>query len=167
MLKAYELGGKANFSADVGGEADKISYQAKVGLIGLTAKAPGLKAEPRIDGQIVVTTDQVQSMLLTMKAPGNELKITGKVLSFKAPQITVDVSSPGMDLDQLIDFQAPPAKATTAVELVHAAYAEGTERPQDLDALLDPLRENKMMATHHGQRRVQSQNAQGQEREDD
>ena len=43
MLKEYELGGKANLSFDVSGQADKASYQGKINVEGLTAKAPKLE----------------------------------------------------------------------------------------------------------------------------
>ena len=146
MLREYELGGKMSLSAELGGPADKLTYQAKLVVDGLTAKAGKLKNQPRIDGQITLATDQIESMLITMHAPGNELKITGKMVSFKAPQIAIDVTSPGMDLDQLIDFQAPAAKTVEAIQLIRSAFAETEKAPPDMDAMLELIRENKMLA---------------------
>lgn len=142
-LKEYELGGKANLTAQVEGPTQKLAYNAKFVLTALTAKAGKLKAQPRIDGSVTVATDQIQDISLTMKAPGNDLQVHGKMLSFTAPQLSLDIVSPEMDLDQLIDFQAPPAKADAS--LISSAYAAPEKAPADLDASLDPLRQNKML----------------------
>ncbi len=156
MLKEYELGGSANLSAEVGGQTTKLAYQAKFTVAGLTAKAPQLKAQPRFDGEVTIATDQIQSILMTMKAPGNEIQIRGKVLSFSAPQATLDITSSGMDLDQLIHFPPPGAAKSESEHSANETWGVGvkeaeaapTEKaaPADLDALLDPIRQNKMMA---------------------
>jgi uncharacterized protein involved in outer membrane biogenesis len=142
MLKDYELGGTANFSATISGALNKIGYQAKLGVNGLTAKAPELKAEPRIDGSVVITTDQIQSLLFTMKAPGNELTIKGKVLSFTAPQVSMEVTSNGMDVDQLMDLSAPATQKSEAAPAEKADATAGKTPSGDMDAMLNPLREN-------------------------
>jgi uncharacterized protein involved in outer membrane biogenesis len=144
MLKEYELGGSAHLSAAIGGQVSKLSYQAKLGVKDLTAKSPKLKAEPVINGNMVVTTDQIESLLLTMKAPGNDLTIKGKVLSFTAPQVTLDVTSTGMDLDKLIVTPEKTAAAKTEANPA-AGSGEVAKQPaksQDMDAMLDPLRTN-------------------------
>jgi uncharacterized protein involved in outer membrane biogenesis len=152
MLKEYELGGSANLSAEVSGPTSKIAYQAKVGVVGLTAKAPKLKTQPRFDGEVTVATDQIQSILLTMQAPGNELQVKGSIHSFTSPQATFDITSSGMDLDQLIDFP-PPAQGGTAAaapapggDSAQPAAAGGKAAPADYDAMLEPIRQNKMLA---------------------
>jgi uncharacterized protein involved in outer membrane biogenesis len=153
MLKEYELGGSASLSAEVNGQVAKLAYQARIALTAVTAKSPHLKAQPRIDGEITIATDQIQSLSLTMKAPGNDLSIKGRVLSFTSPQATFEVTSTGMDLDQLIVF--PPASAKSASvfdffkhSMVHSAFAEATAPPPaNMDALLDPLRANKALGS--------------------
>ena len=144
MLKEYELGGSANLNAAIGGQISKLSYQAKLGVKDLTAKSAKLKAEPVINGNIVVTTDQIESLRFTMKAPGNDLTVKGKVLSFTAPQVTLDVSSPGMDLDKLIVY---PEKTAAKAEAKPATGGTGeTTKTGDMDAMLDPLRANSIAA---------------------
>jgi uncharacterized protein involved in outer membrane biogenesis len=149
MLKAYELAGTASFNATVGGQMSKLTYQAKLKVEGLTAKAPNLKAEPRFDATIDVTTDQIQNLLLTMKAPGNDLTVKGKVLSFNAPQANFDVTSTSLDLDQLVEWpakgQKAPPVATGTAENEKPAVGEAPKKAEDagnIDAMLDPLRSN-------------------------
>jgi hypothetical protein len=140
MLKEYELGGSANMSAAIGGQVSKLSYQAKLGVKDFTAKSAQLKAEPVINGNIVVATDQIESLLFTMKAPGNDLTIKGKMVSFTAPQVTLDVTSSGMDLDKLV---VSPEK-TAAAQPAASSNGEAAKpaKPEDMDAMLDPLRTN-------------------------
>ena len=151
MLKAYELGGSAELHAAVNGPAEKLTYQAAVRVKKLTAKAPGLKAQPTIDGEIQVVTDQIEKISFTLKAPGTEIRLTGKLASFLSPRVELQVSSPGMDLDQLVDFQArTAAKAAQAKSSdATASKASGSTAPAataDLDALLEPLRKNPIAA---------------------
>ena len=148
MLKDFDLGGNVQLDAAANGPTDKLAYRAKLVLNALTAKAPKLKAQPRIDGVVNVVTDQIENLSLTMKAPGNDLQIKGKVLSFLTPRIDLDVTSNGMDLDQLVQWppkaQKPP-KAEVAQGKPEVAAGKATGTPaSDFDALLDPLRENKI-----------------------
>ena len=116
MLKEYELGGSAQFEAAVNGPADKTDYQAKFNVRELTAKAPKLKVQPKFNASIQVTTDRIDPFVLTMTAPGNEMKIQGKLVSFTRPLLEAKVTSSGMDLDQLMDFtpaQAQPTQTAT------------------------------------------------------
>jgi uncharacterized protein involved in outer membrane biogenesis len=145
MLKEYELGGTASLSANVTGPVSKLNYQAKLKVEGLTAKTPKLKAEPRFDATIDVATDQIQNLLLTMKAPGNDLTVKGKVVSFSAPQVNIDVTSNSLDLDQLVEWPAKPQKgAPQATETQAAPQGAGgsAAKTEDMDASLDPLRTN-------------------------
>lgn len=172
LLKNYDLGGTVFFDADIQGEASKLNYKANLSVQKVTAKAPHLKAQPEINGSIKVITDQVESMHFSFKAPGNDLKVSGKLVSFLTPKMDVQVTSSGMDLDQLIEFpplqktkeEKSPTQSTGAItlgegelgskgeELSSAATGTGVgagshpNKPTtDFDALLDPLRENKMI----------------------
>lgn len=156
MLKDYQLGGSAQIDADTRGSSQKLDYHAKISLAGLTAKAPQLKAQPRFDGVIQVATDALENLFLTMKAPGNDLRIQGKVVSFSQPKANFEVRSSGLDLDQLIDF--PKKQKSQKSQSPSGNQSEGSapgskqkaENPTDYDSLLDPLRENptlrKMLA---------------------
>lgn len=155
MLKEYELGGTATLDAELNGPADKLAYRSNLALKKLTAKGPKLKAQPVIDAAVKVSTDQIESFAMLLKAPANELRVSGKMVSFSAPKLTMEVTSPGMDLDQLIEFPPPakpgeqPADSKTKGAAQTAAKAPGadTAPAEDLDALLDPLRQNPMMAS--------------------
>ena len=146
-LKQYQLGGSAQFEAEVNGSSEKLKYNGKIIVSNLTAKSPQLKVQPKIDGIVRVSTDQVDQILLTLKAPANDLKIQGKIISFVRPQIHLEVSSTGLDLDQLIEF--PPLEKNIAPAVASSSEvkkASSTTVRPDLDALLAPLRENKVLA---------------------
>ena len=147
MLKDFDLAGSAKLDASAQGPADKLGYKAKFAIKGLTAKAPKLKAEPRFDFVVDVATDEIKDMLLTMKAPGNELKVSGKLVSFTKPQGVFSIESSGLDLDQLIEW--PPAAAKTDAKTETAANAAGSgaaAKAADVDASVEPLRSNPAMA---------------------
>jgi len=144
MAKSFELGGTLKLKAMANGPSDKLGYSADIDLTQLTAKAPMLKGKPIINAGIHIITDQVKDLNLTFKAPGNDLRITGKVVSFAAPQATLNIESTGMDLDQLIDFPAAPAakKASADFWISSAVAAQSTAAAADYDKMLDPLRTN-------------------------
>jgi hypothetical protein len=163
MLKEYDLAGTAKLDANATGPTDKLGYKAKFAVNGLTAKAPNLKVEPRFDLIVDVITDQIQNMQLTMKAPGNDMTFKGKLVSFTKPQGVFELTSSGMDLDQLINWPPPVAKGAAAAPAAGqpgapaqgeaktaAAPAAGggaTKPPvADLDASVDSLRTNPVAA---------------------
>ncbi len=144
MLSQYELGGNAELSAEANGPADKLGYKALLKVNSLTAKAPNLKEQPKFDATISVVTDQIDHLLLTMNAPGNNLQVQGKVVNFQAPKADFQVTSTGMDLDRLINFPPPAEKQASAGKPTGAATtAENAPAKSDLDASLEPLRTNK------------------------
>jgi len=148
MLKGYDLGGSAQFDAAVSGSPEKLDYKAKFQVKSLTAKAPHLKSQPTFDASVSILPDQIENMALTMKAPGNDLKVQGKLVSFAAPKMSFEVTSAGMDLDQLMDFPPPASKAqkpATAEGASEKVPAKAVAPKEDYDALLAPLRDNKML----------------------
>lgn len=150
MLKEYQLGGSAQFDAKAQGPSDKLGYEAQFKVVGLTAAAGKLKAQPRIDAIAHIVTDQMDRFQLTMKAPGNEFSINGKVQSFTHPRADFEVTSSGMDLDQLIEFPKTPAKAEAPAAPGQKPVAPSPNPAVpvvDQDAAMDPLRANPMAAT--------------------
>jgi uncharacterized protein involved in outer membrane biogenesis len=154
MLKAYELTGAAAFKADAKGPLDKLQYQADLAIKALKAKAPSLKAQPQIDATVRIVPDKVERMEMTMRAPGNDLHVVGSVVSFTKPRANIQVTSTGMDLDQLMDFPKTPKKEAAAAPAVDSKKTSGSSAPSassakpasDFDALLEPLRENAVLA---------------------
>lgn len=149
MLKDYSLSGSASFDAKASGPVAKIQYAADLAVKDLKAKAPMLKAEPTVNLSLKITTDKVERLLATMKAPGNDLTIDGSIVSLTQPKIDLKVTSPGMDLDQLVKFPPVGAESSSGKAGVagQAAGSGGADKPasaEDLDALLDPLRKNEI-----------------------
>ena len=155
LLKEYDLGGSAQFNSQIRGPLSRLDYQAKLRVDSLTAKAPKFKTQPILDGEVSVIRDQVDKIAFVMKAPGNELKINGRILSLAQPKLEMKLSSVGMDLDQLFDF--PSASSQGAQSQTHgqgegsgsgsASKSSASEKGKtDYDALLAPLRENETIA---------------------
>lgn len=162
-MQGFELSGTTLLKASVSGPSDRLDYTADLALKNWSAKAPRLKAKPVINGVVKVVTDQIESMLFTLTAPGNDLKIQGSLKSFLKPNLRVAVTSKGMDLDQLVEFppRAKAAKAAGASESSAPAQVGGTAPEAasgsktaaspaaagaDFDALLDPMRANPIAA---------------------
>ena len=148
MLKEYDLEGKLGLKGEVKGKPEAIQYLAKVSIDQFSAKGPYLKAKPVFNGTISVVTDRIENFSIAMKAPGNELTLEGKMISFSKPDLTFALKSSGMDLDQWIDFPKPAEKSTAKGEVPQNASGPGKAggRSQvpasDYDAMLEPLRTN-------------------------
>lgn len=156
-IRDYALKGSATLAADVSGPNDKMNYDAKIKIEGLTARAPNLKAEPRIDASIHVVTDQLENLTAKVTAPGTDISLSGKVVSFTAPKFDFQLNSNGIDLDQLMNFAPPTASASKgAKESGEKGHASGTGAKagatpaEDLDRSLDALRKNPIAAAAQG-----------------
>jgi uncharacterized protein involved in outer membrane biogenesis len=152
ILNEYELGGAGRIDVALKGSAQKPDYWSNIAVKSLTAKAPKLKTQPKLDGTIRISTDQIENLLFTLNAPANHLKVQGKMISFSKPKATFEVTSNGMDLDQLIEFA--PSKKAQAGTPAEAEAPSGKETPKsartdgsaaNYDDLLAPIRENKVL----------------------
>jgi uncharacterized protein involved in outer membrane biogenesis len=149
MLKEYSLSGTASFDALANGPAERLQYGANLLVKDLKAKSPMLKSEPVVNIAMKVVTDKVEKFTATMRAPGNDLSIDGTVVSFTQPKIDLKVVSNSLDLDQLVKLD-PVEKGGSKAAPANGGGAPGTGsggaagKPgaEDLDAMLDPLREN-------------------------
>ncbi len=139
-LKTFELGGQVQLNAQVDGTAEALQYGAHVSAKQVTAHAPGLKGQPVINATIAVKTDQIESLVLAMSAPGTDMKLNGRLISFSSPKADFQLVAKSVNLDELLDFPKVDPK-TKAI----AKPAAAPPTPQlDVDALLDPLRKNPM-----------------------
>jgi uncharacterized protein involved in outer membrane biogenesis len=147
MLQAYQLSGTTTLDLDIGGSASALRYGGKLQLDAMGFTHPMFKANPRVDGKILISTNQLENIDLAMTAPGSDVKVTGKLVDFLKPRITLDATGGSMDLDQWIDFSKRKAASGAAAGASATGAAPGTDATskapaQDLDALLDPLRKN-------------------------
>lgn len=152
-------GGASGFSSN----ALKYDFTVKSNEIDLKAwnellPALNMKADAKMMASAKIVTDAVENFTVSMKAPGNEGKVVGKVVSFTKPKIDMALTSSGMDLDQIIDFskmtaEAPKGKAAPESKgggggeagAGKGGAASGTAHAEeDFDALLEPLRTDPM-----------------------
>ncbi len=153
MLKAYDLEGGARLEGSAEGPTAQLQYRALAKLEALTVKAPYMKSKPRFDGSINVETDRIENVTLAMKAPGNDLLLRGKVLSFTKPQATFEITSDSLDLDQLIELPKDPAAPEAAAAPADAAKGSAQAQAKaeaDFDAMVQPLREQVIVAASTG-----------------
>jgi uncharacterized protein involved in outer membrane biogenesis len=142
MLKAYELSGRFTLNAEAGGKPDALTYSAKMVFDGVSAKGPGLKAKPVLNGKVEVATDRIEKFLFDLTGPGNELRLEGSLNHFLKPEVRFSLTSPkGMDLDQWVVFPEPVASPKTKGTAEPAAPSAKAPE-EDFDALLAPLRSN-------------------------
>jgi len=144
MLKEYELDGKLSLTGGFKGKPESLQYEANLGIDSLSAKGPMLKAKPVLNGSVRVRTDQIEKLVMDLKAPGNSMNLEASVRSFSKPQVGFVLTSKGMDLDQWIDFPAKSASEAPQASKSQDAGGGGRAKEEDLDALLDPLRKNPM-----------------------
>jgi uncharacterized protein involved in outer membrane biogenesis len=143
MLETYQLSGKSSLELDIGGSASALRYGGKLQADAIGFAHPMFKANPRVDGTVRIATNQLESIDLSMAAPGSDLKVTGKLVDFLRPRISLDATGNSMDLDQWIDFTArKQAAAAAATGATPAPGAGGKVAQEDLDALLEPMRKN-------------------------
>ncbi|MCM0606750.1 MAG: AsmA family protein [Xanthomonadaceae bacterium] len=149
MLKEYDLSGIMKFQTELEGPASALNYSGEFSILKLQAKAPKLKAKPEMDFVAHFKTDQIDSMNLRFQAPGNDLKVSGKVINFKKPQITMNFTSDkGMDFDQLIEMpkmdSSSQSGASDAASIASGSGATAGGLP-DYDAMIAPMKMSEMM----------------------
>ncbi|MBC7385542.1 MAG: AsmA family protein [Cryobacterium sp.] len=147
MLKEYALSGTASFGAKASGPLSKIQYAADISVKDLKAKSPMLKSEPVVNFIAKIVTDKVERLSLTLKAPGNDLSLEGTVVSFTKPKVELKITSPGMDLDQMVRFPEPAQSKGAMIAGVDLSGVKGgnsAPAKEDLDALLEPLRKSEI-----------------------
>ncbi len=148
-LREYELQGNVSLKGEAEGPAEKLSYHGSLDLTGFGAKLPRFKARPEINAKLQIATDRIENFSAVMKAPGSELLISGKWVSFSKPRIDLAIRSSGMDLDQLIDF--PPREIASKGAAAPKAGGASAHAPssgqaaEDYDAMLELMRKNELL----------------------
>lgn len=149
MLKEYSLSGKADLSAWAKGPMDKIQYAGDFSIKDFKMKSEYLKQEPVINATVKISTDKIEKLLATLKAPGNDVTVEGTLVSFLAPKLDLKVTSNSLDLDQFIKL--PELKDEPASKKESKAAADGSKGGEansqsEYDKMLDPLRKNAIAA---------------------
>lgn len=144
MLKEYSLSGSAKLDAFAQGPSAKLQYGADFSIQDLKAKSQYLKAEPVVNLNVKVVTDKIEKLLVTMKAPGNDVTIEGQLVSFTQPKIDLKIASQSLDLDQLIHLPAVDENGNAPDTTPKKPGIDSAKT--DYDKLLDPLRSNEIAA---------------------
>ncbi|MEZ4751502.1 MAG: hypothetical protein R3B54_13060 [Bdellovibrionota bacterium] len=81
--------------------------------------------KPVVDAIVQIRPERVEKFAMTMKAPGNDLRVQGSVHSFTAPKVKIDVASKGMDLDRLLNENPRTVKGQKSVQESAAVGGRG------------------------------------------
>lgn len=161
MLKPYQLAGKALIEGELNGPSSALQYSGALQVDGVGFSMPQFKKNPSIGGKLAFSTDRIDSLDFKLTAPGTEISLKGSLAGFLKPSVTLAVASPGIDLDQWIEF--PPAATTGSTGVPESKVAQeskgskggkGVKAPE-LDSSLDPLRANPIARAAQGRFTVQ------------
>ncbi len=153
MLKDFQLSGTAQLNAGVNGPSDQLGYAGSFKIADFVAQSPRLKSKPKVDALVHFKTDQIEKMIVTVKAPGNDLQVQGSLVSFKKPKLDMSITSSGMDLDQLVDFPSSPVSSGGQGAVVSGktgSASASSPTKTDYDAMLASLRESSVMKEFSG-----------------
>ncbi|MCC7442298.1 MAG: hypothetical protein IT285_11730 [Bdellovibrionales bacterium] len=155
MLAPYALEGSVRVNAAVEGPASALKYRATIEARELAFKAPMVRQKPKVQAKIEIITDEVKSLVVSLRGPGAQASLTGSLKGFLRPEVALNLQSQGFDLDQFLEL--PPLntgdvgkKAGAGVapgvsgQPAASAAATGSRIPgpaSDYDALVEPLRQ--------------------------
>jgi hypothetical protein len=153
MLSDFQLAGSASLEAKISGPTSGVKVDGKFEIKDFTAKAPRLKESPKIQALVRFTANSIERLSMLAQAPENHLLVEGRMKSFLPPDLKLEVTSRGLNLDRLVDL--PPLKKSSSEKLTSTSAAssapvsqqsgsEAAPPVQDFDALLDPLRSQPM-----------------------
>lgn len=156
-LKASEIEGQVSLKGGASGPVSQLKYFSDVQLVRLSAKGPLFKEKPVLNGTINVVTDQIRHFGVTINAPRNDIKLTGRLVSFARPQFTMLVESQSLDLDTLLNL--PPLEKKKQASwfqkaIIQTAHAADPKKTSDLDALFQPLRQSAILRAAQGKAQV-------------
>lgn len=108
-LQPYDLKGTMKLSGHAKGTSENLQYAGKFEVSNLTLSSSQLKAKPTIQVLVSVATDQLEQVLLTVNAPGNDLKLIGNMKSFTAPRFHFSLVSNHFNMDDMFVLPDPAA----------------------------------------------------------
>ena len=120
-LKLHEIQGRAMVTGSLSGPTDRLTYSGGVELSGLQFQSPAFKVKPVVALKLDISTDQVDQLRMTLQSPGNELQLSGKLISFTAPRAEFRLQSSGLDLDQLLVSDSAPSIPSATVSTLATA----------------------------------------------
>ena len=164
-VKQMEVQGTATLGLTSSGALTDPRYELNANAEKVSFKTPMVKTRPEIQASLKVIPDEVESLKASMTAPGTQVNLAGSLKSFTAPRFQFAVTSPGMDLDQWVEFPkkeaaAPKEDAPPATTNNSGTAASGNAKSDtaDYDAMLDPLRKNDIARAARGVVTVSIQN---------
>ncbi|MEN9723767.1 MAG: hypothetical protein RJB38_1753, partial [Pseudomonadota bacterium] len=150
MLKAYDPSGSVGLDFSVDGPVSSLRYQGDLKLEDLGFRHALLKASPKINGKIHVSTNQLEAIQLRLSAPGTDLAVQGQLIDFIRPKLTLNISSQSCDLDQWVVFAKKSDQRDSQEKAAGSASSPAGQSASDYDALIEPLRKNAVASALEG-----------------
>jgi hypothetical protein len=111
MLKEYGLAGMAGMNVHAEGPTDQLVITGDLSVKGGKANYPAmLKAPIGFDVRAGFTDKSLTLNELSVSAPDTEVKLTGTVKDFKAPQFAFNLTGKELNVDKLMKSEPPPPK---------------------------------------------------------
>jgi len=125
-----ELQGRASLSGTVSGPTDRLGYSIKLNLSELRFQSPWFQGKPTFALNLDISSDQIERLQASLQAPGSDVQLTGKMISFSAPRGELSLSSSALDLDQLLavshEVATPPSPVAPGSGVTAAATPRET-----------------------------------------
>lgn len=97
------FGGSVEANLKVKGPVERIGIDGFLRLDEFLVRHALLKETLRVDADLSFQSDRMDKIAVVLQAPKNKLEVKGSLISFQAPQINLQVTSPGLDLDSLLN----------------------------------------------------------------
>ncbi len=143
-LDAFRPSGSATLSAEVSGPASALRYSGDLSLSSVSFHHSLFSTDPQINGRIRFATDFIEDLEIRLTAPATEMMVKGRLRNFMKPNLNLQVSSSGIDLDQWLDLGAS-GKSPTSPSKGESKESSGSSQSQNFDALIDPLRKSEIV----------------------
>ena len=125
MLKEYGLAGTAGMNVHADGPLEQLAINGDISVKGGKAAYPAmLKAPVGFDMNAAFTDKSLALKELTLTGPETDIKLSGTVKDFKAPQFAFNLNGKELNVDKLMKTAEPPKKDASYFSILHEAEAK-------------------------------------------
>ncbi len=103
--------GNLTIASEIRGPLTNLEYTATIQLRGLTGTWPGFTVKPVIEADAEIRNDRVETLVASLKAPGNDLTLNGVVDSISGRVAHLDLIAREADLDRMLSAPESPFSA--------------------------------------------------------
>lgn len=155
LIKEYDLNGLLELAVSAQGPTSNLGYGANIKFNDISLNHESMKQALKVNGALVVTTNQIQNLTVKMGAKDFDLNLSGGMQNFAAPRYKFNLTSSNMDLDGLLKSSEKAAAQRQAQAKAETSGGGSPSKPAeqnvvDYNAMFKPLRENAAIANAAG-----------------